>query len=57
MFRSNDGVCQLSLENLAAEGFSRNTLPETLRRMAEAGFLSRQRGTPRQPDTEHDHGD
>ena len=30
-------VCQRSLADIAAEGFSRENLPETLRRLVEAG--------------------
>ena len=48
MFPSED-VCQRSLEAIAAEGFSRNSLPATLRRLVEAGFLSRHRGSARCP--------
>ena len=49
MFPSED-VCQRSLEALAAEGFSRNGLPAVLKRLVEAGFLSRHR-VARFPDT------
>ena len=49
MFPSED-VCQRSLEALAAEGFSRNRLPAVLKRLVEAGFLSRHR-VARFPDT------
>ena len=49
MFPSED-VCQRSLEALAAEGFSRDRLPAMLRRLVEAGFLSRHR-VARVPDT------
>ena len=44
MFPSED-VCQRSLEAIAAEGFDRKSLPATLRRLVEAGFLSRQPGS------------
>jgi hypothetical protein len=49
MFPSED-VCQRSLEAMTAEGFNRKTLPVTLRRLVEAGLLSRQRGCSRDPD-------
>ena len=49
MFPSED-VCQRSQEAIAAEGFSRDRLPATLRRLVEAGFLSRQR-VAQVPDT------
>ena len=48
MFPSED-VCQRSLEAIAAEGFSR--VPAVLKRLVEAGFLSRQRGSASIPDT------
>ena len=50
MFASED-VCQRSLEDLAAEGFARNRLPGVLKHLVEAGFLSRQPGSGRVPDT------
>ena len=50
MFPSED-VCQRSQEAIAAEGFSRDTLPAVLRRLVEAGFLSRQRGVGIVPDS------
>ncbi len=50
MFPAED-VCQRSQEALVAEGFSRNGLSATLRRLVEAGFLSRQRGSACIPDT------
>jgi hypothetical protein len=49
MFPSED-VCQRSQEAIAAEGFSRDRLPAVLRRLVEAGFLSRHR-VARAPDT------
>jgi hypothetical protein len=49
MFPSDD-VCQRSQEAIAAEGFSRDRLPATLRRLVEAGFLSRHR-VAQVPDT------
>jgi hypothetical protein len=49
MFPSED-VCQRSRDAIAAEGFSRDRLPSMLRRLVEAGFLSRHR-VPRVPDT------
>ena len=42
MFPSED-VCQRSQEAIAAEGFSRDRLPATFRRLVKAGFLSRHR--------------
>src|SRR4249919_642053 len=42
MFPSED-VCQRSQEAIATEGFSRDRLPAMLRRLVEAGFLSRHR--------------
>jgi hypothetical protein len=50
MFASED-VCQRSLEDIAAEGFARNRLPTLLRRLVEAGLLSRERGSAREPNT------
>ena len=49
MFPSED-VCQRSQEAIAAEGFSRDRLPAMLRRLVEAGFLSRHR-VARVPDS------
>jgi hypothetical protein len=48
MFGDGD-VCQRSLEDIAAEGFSRKTLLITLRQLVEAGFLSRQQTSTREP--------
>jgi hypothetical protein len=48
MFPTED-VCQRSLEAIAAEGFSR--VPAVLKRLVEAGLLSRQRGSASIPDT------
>ena len=50
MFASED-ACHRSQEALVAEGFSRNGLSATLRRLLEAGFLSKQRGSACIPDT------
>ena len=50
MFASDD-VCQRSLEDIAAEGFSRDKLPALLRRLVEVGLLSRERGSARVPNT------
>jgi hypothetical protein len=50
MFASED-VCQRSLQDLAAEGFNRKRLPGVLRRLLEAGFLSRQPGAGSASDT------
>jgi hypothetical protein len=50
MFSAGD-VCQRSLQDLAGEGFDRKRLPTNLRRLVEAGFLSRQLGSGIVPDT------
>ena len=50
MFSSED-VCHRSLEDIVAEGFSRNRLPATLRRLEETKLLSRERGSARIADT------
>jgi hypothetical protein len=50
MFASED-VCQRSLEDIAADGFSRDKLPALLRRLVEVGLLSRERGSARGPNT------
>ena len=50
MFPSED-VCHRSLEDIVTEGFSRNRLPATLRRLEEAELLSRERGSARISDT------
>jgi hypothetical protein len=42
MFPSED-VCQRSQEAIATEGLNRDRLPAMLRRLVEAGFLSRHR--------------
>ena len=44
MFGSED-VCHRSLDAIAAEGFDRARLPAILRRLVEAGFLSRREGS------------
>jgi hypothetical protein len=44
-------VCQRSLDDIAAAGFSRRTLPVTLERLHKAGFLTRQRGSSQVADT------
>ena len=49
MFADQD-VCCLSQEALAAEGFG-NSLRRVLRALVEAGFMSKQAGTSRVPDT------
>ena len=49
MFPSED-VCHRSLDAIAAEGLNRKTLPATLRRLVEAGFLSRHQGSGAVPD-------
>ena len=50
MFPIED-VCQRSLQDIAAEGFDRKRLAANLRRLAEAGFLSRTPGSGVVPDT------
>jgi len=50
MFPSEE-VCQRSLQAIAEEGFARKSLPGLLKRLAEAGFLSRQSGSGAVPDT------
>jgi hypothetical protein len=50
MFASDD-MYQCSLQAIAEEGFPRKSLPDMLKRLVEAGFLSRQQGTSRIPDT------
>ena len=54
MFPSED-VCQRTQEAIAAEGFSRDRLPAMLRRLIEARFLSRHRGSGVVPHTYHLH--
>ena len=49
MFPSED-VCQRSQDDIAAEGFNRDSMPAVLRRLEKAGFLSRQRGSGPVPD-------
>jgi hypothetical protein len=49
MFPTDD-VCQRRLEAIVADGFSARMLPGTLRRLVDAGFLTRQRGASRVPD-------
>ena len=49
MFPSED-VCQKSQDDIAAEGFSRDSMPGFLRRLEKAGFLTRQRGSGPVPD-------
>jgi hypothetical protein len=50
MFDTED-VCCLSQQALAAEGFNSKSLPDGLRALVEVGFVSRQPGTSRIPDT------
>ena len=50
MFATHD-VCCLSQQALAAEGFNKKSLPKVLQTLVEAGFVSRQAGTSRVPDT------
>jgi hypothetical protein len=49
MFADQD-VCCMSQQALVAEGFGKS-LPSVLRALVEAGFVSRQAGTSRIPDT------
>ena len=48
---ANDDVCQRSLEDIAAEGFSRDWLRALLRCLVEVGLLSLERGSAREPNT------
>ena len=50
MFPIED-TCRRSVLAIAGEGFDRKRLPATLRRLVEAGFLSRQPGSGIVPDT------
>ncbi len=50
LFPSED-VCHRSLDDIAAEGFSRMRLPDVLRRLVAAGVLSRHQGSGAVPDT------
>ena len=50
MFASDD-VCQRSLEDIAADGFARNSLSALLRRVVEVGLVSLERGSAREPNT------
>ena len=50
MFADAD-VCQRSLEDLAKAGIDRTVVVRMLRRLEEAGFLSKQRGQGRDPTT------
>jgi hypothetical protein len=52
MFPDTD-VCRRNLESLVAEGFSRDTLLLQLKRLEVAGFLIKQRGAGRAPNTYH----
>jgi hypothetical protein len=54
MFPASD-VCQLSLETIAAAGFSQRSLPGTLERLVKARILSRERSSARIADTYHLH--
>jgi hypothetical protein len=49
MFAAED-VCCLSQQELFSRGFG-DTLPKVLRALVEAGFMSKQAGTSRVPDT------
>jgi hypothetical protein len=50
MFPASD-ICQRSLQDLAGDGFDRKRLPTTLRRLVQAGFLSKEPGSGVVPDT------
>ncbi len=50
MFPLGD-VCRRSLLAIAEEGFDRSRLPAALRRLVEAGLLSRQQGSGALADT------
>ena len=54
MFADAD-VCQRSFESLAQEGFDRTVVVRMLRRLEEAGFLSKQRGQGHDPNIYHLH--
>jgi hypothetical protein len=50
MFPSED-VCQRSLEDIATAGFDRRDVVRMLRRLLEAGLLSKQPGSGREPNS------
>jgi hypothetical protein len=50
MFPAED-VCQRSLDDLARAGFDRREVSRMLRHLLEAGFLSKQLGSGRAPNT------
>ena len=50
MFPDTD-VCRRNLESLMAEGFNRDTLTLLLRILIRAGFVSKERGVSRAPNT------
>ena len=50
MFADAD-ACQRSLESLAQEGFDRAVVVRMLRRLLEAGLLSKQPGSGRDPNS------
>jgi hypothetical protein len=54
MFPAGD-VCQRNIDSLRREGFGAETLLRLLRHLAEAGFLSKERGTRNRPNTYHLH--
>jgi hypothetical protein len=54
LFAAGD-VYRGSLDDIAALGFSRNHLPATLKRLANAGFLSREFGVGSMTDTYRQH--
>jgi hypothetical protein len=54
MFADAD-TCRRNLDSLAGEGFNRGTLLQLLKRLEVAGFLIKQRGAGRTPNTYHLH--
>jgi hypothetical protein len=52
---SRGSVCRRSLDDLAAEGIDRRSVSRLLRALVEAGFLSKERGVNRAPNTYHLH--
>jgi hypothetical protein len=50
MFPADD-MCQRSLMDLAGEGFDRQSLPGVLGRLIEFGFLTKELGSGRAPNT------
>jgi hypothetical protein len=52
---SRDDACRRSLEALVADGFNRKTVPEVLRALVAACFVSKQAGSSRIPNTYRPH--